>query len=375
MFRLALRVLVVLASLLALTLFATSARRYVPRGHTSDPFEQSILESSARFVRHEPMYVEPREGQPMFMPGFALCVAGIAGELPPELWQVRALALGATVLVAILIALIVQIECGSWTLAFAGGSLALLGQGFLAAPPGIARPEGLMLALVLLAVMTIRHIPGAIGAVLGAIPLAAAVFVEPQAVWFVIGAAASLALERSHRAAAFTLTVGLLVAAGYVASSRWLGPWFNFEAWDGPTQAMQLRALGPVRFIGDLLLRTLGVWMMAALLSFSMATEPWLGRSGIWMCMGISALVGGLVATQSRAFGAEAFLPSIVLVSLVGPLMIQRVTRHLAAWDDPDRPGGENVVLAAVLLQFAAILAAVPVDRWLPGVLGAWPGA
>jgi hypothetical protein len=374
MIRVALRVLVVLTSLLALTLFATSARRYVPRGHTVDPFETAILESSARFVRHEPMYVEPVQDQPLFMPGFALCVAAIAGDVPPELWQVRALGLGATILVAILIALIVQLECGSWTLALAGGSLALLGQGFLASPPGIARPESLMLALVLLAVMTLRHVPGAIGAVLGAIPLAAAVFVEPQALWFVLGALASLTLERSHRATAFMFTAGLLVAAGYVASSRWLGPWFNFEAWDGPTQALQFRALGPVRFVGDLLLRTLGVWMMAALLSFSMATEPWLGRGGIWMCMGVSALVGGLVATQSRTFGAEAFLPSIVLVSLVGPLMIQRVTRHLAAWDDPDRPGGENVVLAAVLLQFAAILAAVPLERWLPGVLGAWPG-
>ena len=375
MFRLALRVLVMLASLLALTLFITSARRYVPRGHTVDPVEASILESAARLVRHEPMYVEPVKGQPPLMPGFALCVAAIAGDLPPELWQVRALGLGATVLVAILVALIVQLECGSWMLAFAGGSLALLGQGFLASPPGIARPESLMLALALLAIMTIRHVPGAIGALLGAIPLAAAVFVEPQAAWFVLGAAVSLALERNRRFATFALTAGLLVAAGYIASSRWLGPWFNFEAWDAPTQALQFRALGPVRFVGDLLLRTLGVWMMAALLSFSMATEPWLGRSGIWMCMGISALVGGLVATQSRAFAPEAFLPSIVLVLLVGPLMIQRVTRHLAAWDDPDRPGGENVVLAAVLLQFAAILAAVPIERWLPGVLGAWPGA
>jgi len=105
----------------------------------------------------------------------------------------------------------------------------------------------------------------------------------------------------------------------------------------------------------------------------SMETEPWSGRVGLWMCVGLSALLGAITATQSRLYGPEALIPGIVALSLMGPILAQRVTRHLAAWRDPDRAGGENVVCAATLFQFFAVLAAAPVDRWLPGVIAAWP--
>jgi len=60
------------------------------------------------------------------------------------------------------------------------------------------------------------------------------------------------------------------------------------------------------------------------------------------------------------------------VLSLLGPILLQRVARYLAAWKDPDRPGGEGVVHAAVMLQFAALFAAVPVSSWLPNVIGLW---
>lgn len=374
MFRLALRLLVILVSVLALALFASSALRALPKSRTTDPIETAVLASAARFAHHEPMYHQPAStAEPLLMPGFALVVSAMTGDLEPQLWQVRALGFGAAFLAAILVALIVQMECGSWILALAAGSFALIAQGFLTSTGTLARPQSLMLALVLLAVMTIRYLPSVFGALLGAIPFAAAIFVDPQAAWFAVGAAFSLALEHNRRYATFALSMGVLVAAGWVALSHFEGPWFNFNAWDGPILSMRWSAFDPLRFLGDHLLRTLGVWTIAALLSFAMSTEPWSGRGGLWMCLALSGLIGGLVSTQSRAFGADALLPSIVVLSLLGPIMVQRVTLHLASWGDPDLPGGANVVYVAVLLQFSAVLAAAPVERWVPGVLELWP--
>jgi hypothetical protein len=374
MFRPALRILLLLVSVLALALYASSSMRGIVRRTTIDPFEKAVLASAARFAHGQVMYAEPRtEAEPSLMPGYAIAIAALTGEAP-KLAHVRAFTLVATLLAAILVALIVQLECGSWTLALAGGSFALLAQAMLGAPPSLARPQPVMMTLVLLGYLTIRHLPSVWGAVLGAVPLAAAVFVDPMAAWFAAGAAFSLAREPNRGGPAFTLTAGVLIGAAYLALSRFEGPWFNFNAWDAPLATIRFGAEGVVRFLGDHLLRTLGVWTIAAVISFALTTEPWLGRGGMWMCLAGSALLGGAWSTQSRAFGGAELLPSILALSIVGPLMLQRVARHLAAWQDPDRPGGENVVYVAALLQFIAVFAAAPVDRWAPAVTRLFPG-
>ena len=88
------------------------------------------------------------------------------------------------------------------------------------------------------------------------------------------------------------------------------------------------------------------------------------------MCAGIAAVFGAAVATQSRAFGPADLLPTVALLSVIGPIMAHRVTRHLAAWRDPDQIGGEAVACAAMLLQFAAVLAAAPLGKWFSAVTG-----
>lgn len=376
MFRVALRTLVMVAAVLALVLFVSSALDALGAKRGADPVEQRVLDGASRFARGETIYQEPKSGgEPSILPGLPIALSVLSGDDAPSLGQLRALALGACLLAAILVALIVQMECSSWMLALVAGSFALMAQGMLTTATALALPHSFMLALILLGFMTIRHLPGVGGAFLGAIPIAAAVFVEPQASCFAAGAGFSLALERNRRFATFAITAGILLGAGYLALSRLQGPWFNFNAWDAPMEALRFSATGVLGFVGDHLLRTLGVWTMAALLSFAMTTEPWSGRCGLWMCLGLSAFLGGLASTQSRAFGVESLLPSIVVMSLVGPIMMQRVTRHLAAWKDPDQAGGENVIFAAAILQFVALLAAVPAERWAPGLARLWPVA
>ena len=373
MARHAFQVVVLLVSLLALAVFGAAGKRVLETRRAPDATEKVIIEAAQRVTHHQPIYVDPgREDIPSILPGFPIAVATVAADGSPGLLDARVTTLMSALFAAILVALIVQMECGSWTLAIAAASFALFAQGMLAMPAGIARPQSLMIALVLLGLLTIRHLPGWGGAALGAILVSAAWFVEPQAAWFAAGAAVSLALERNRRGAVFALTTGVLVAAGYAWMSYELGPWFNWSAFDGPLSAMRFDAFA-LRTVLDPILRTFGVWTIAALLSLAMEIEPWSGKVGLWMCVGLASFLGAMTATQSRLFGPEALVPGIVALSLLGPILAQRVTRHLAAWKNPDEAGGENVVCAATLLQFAAVLAAAPVDAWLPGVMAAWP--
>jgi hypothetical protein len=365
----ALRTVLLTVSLTALLAFALSAYRSLGPTRPASPLEKTVLELASRRFHEQPMYPDSAVGATL-LPGFPLAVAAIAEPLPPTMLHVRGLGLFATIVGAVLIGLIVHMQTASLPLAIASGSFALLAQGLIATPAGLACPQSLMIVLALLGLLTLRFLAGTGGAIAGGVLFAAAVFVEPTAAWLVAGAAWSLDLGRTQRAAAFVITCGVLVAIGYVALSRWLGPWFNYNAFDAPLTLLQPDALRPWRALADPILRTFCVWTIAALLSFSMTTEPWVGRGGLWMCAGIAAVFGAAISTQSRAFGPADLLPTIALLSVIGPIMAHRVTRHLAAWRNPDEVGGEAVACAAMLLQFAAVLAAAPVSRWIPSLVG-----
>jgi hypothetical protein len=370
----ALQVSLLVVSFAALAMFASSARRVFVAHVPPDPIESTVLELATRHAHREPMYPDSGTTAAM-LPGYPLAVAAISEPFSPTLLHVRVLALFAALVGAALVGLIVHMQTGSWTLAVASGSFTLLAQCLVATPAGIARPQSLMVALALLGLATLRWLTGLWGAGVAGAIFALAIFVEPTAVWLAAGAAWSLDLGRNRRSATFALVAGVLVAVGYVALSRSLGPWFNYSAFDEPIALLQIDGLRPWRALADPILRTFSVWTIAALLSFSMTTEPWVGRGGLWMCAAIASVAGAAASTQSRAFGPESLLPAIALLSVLGPIMAQRVTRHLAAWRDPDEvAGGEAVACAATLLQFAAVLAAAPASPWLPHVVASLPG-
>src|SRR6187549_1644694 len=248
----AFQAVVIVVSLLALGIFAASAARVLQSHRAPDPVERVVLDAAARQARHQPIYIDPGSDEaPALLPGFPIAVAVLAADPSPGLLEARLTALAAALFAAILVALIVQLECGSWTLAIAAGSFALFAQGLLAMPAGIARPQSLMVALVLLGLLTIRHLPGVLGALCGAVLFALASFVEPQATWFAGGAAVSMALERNRRGAVFALATGVLIAAGYAWMSYELGPWFNWSAFDRPIAALRFDAVLPLRALFD----------------------------------------------------------------------------------------------------------------------------
>ena len=68
-------------------------------------------------------------------------------------------------------------------------------------------------------------------------------------------------------------------------------------------------------------------------------------------------LAAGLIATQTTSFGSATLIPSLVMLALVGPISMLRVTGHLSAWPGSTRMSGQGVVLTALTLQFIMFFA------------------
>lgn len=362
-----LRVFLFAATAFAIAGFSYVALRLMVDPRPIDPAEVQVLAGAQRLAEGDVLYEgKPQPSDRLLMPGYPFAVSLLIREFGPDLWWPRLVALVATLLIAALVFLIVRIETASWTLATTSVGIALMGLGVLAGFPGTALPESVMLLLVMAAFLLLRLTHSWWMAIPAALLMAAAFFVEQQAMWFI--AAALLAVGPEGRARFFSVLVGtgVAIAGGYVAFSQLLGPWFNFAAWDGPLGTLRFSALRPLDFLCDQLLGKLGVPTLAAVLSFAMPTEPWRGKSGLWMWMGLAGLASGLAATQSTASGPEALMPVVVSLALLGPISMQRITRHLSSWPGSSRLGGQGVVLAALALQFVVFFSTVTWSRWIP---------
>lgn len=363
-----LRVLLLSLAACGIVGYIVVAAGTLSRTDALDPVEVTTLERAARFAGGGPLYAEPaHRDEPALMPGFPLAVAGLVQAFGPDLRQPRILTVFATLLLALVVLLAVRIETDGWTLAVSSAGLLLLGAMLLAEPPGVGRPETLVMTLALLGFLALRLSTGAWGAVLGALLLAAAVFAGPHGAWFAAAALCAMAIERGRRAVAYTLAVGVLVGAGHVLLSESLGPWFNFDAWDAPLRAARPNALAPLHYVGDQLLGRFGVLTLAVVLSFAMPTPPWRGKGGLWAWFGFAAVAAGLASTQSVIHGPGALIPTIVALALLGPVSIQRVTSHLSAWPGSTRLAGQGVVLTALVLQYVVFFSSVASSRWLTG--------
>jgi hypothetical protein len=356
-----LRTLLWLASAAAAVAFVVVVIRRFVDPIAPTPVETALLDFAQRLVEQRPLYVEPLvAAPPALMPGFPVLVALLAQVLGLHLWEPRFISVVATVLTAGVVTAIVRAETQSWTFAAAGGGLVLAGCGLIVGHPELARPEMLMLLLVLAGFAAVRYTFGIPGALLAALLLTAACAIHPMAVCFTVAALLYIAIEDSRRFVVSLLAVAMLWGAGYFALSLLLGPWFNFFAWDLPLHSLRFEPARLLHFLGTQLLGQLGVLTLAAVFSFALPTRPWRGNHGLWMFMGFAMLGAGLLATQGPLLQAELLVPGVVVLALLGPISMERVTRHLAAWPGSSREEGQGVALAALALQFLMFSAAVP---------------
>lgn len=318
-----------------------------------DPIETQILEHAARFATLEPLYLEAgASATPGLMPGFPIAVSLLAQIFGPQLWEPRVLSLIGALVTAGLVLMVVRFESQSWTIAISGCGFVVAGYALLVGRPEVARPEIVMMALALGGFVALRTIRGVTGAVCAAVLLTLAWLFHAEAAWFVAAALFYLAYEERPRLVAFMACTLVLGGGGYLLLSAFLGPWFNYNAWDSLVMAMRFNPGELVRYAGDQLLGRLGVLTMAAVLSFALPAAPWLGPAGMWVCMGFATVCAGLFATQSAFAGPQSLVPSVVILAILGPVSMQRITRHLSAWPGSSRLGGEGVVLAGLSLQF-----------------------
>lgn len=354
MFRQFVRALLFLGSFIAVLVsvrLATIARPL-------DLVEVVVLERAAAFANGGRIYAEPSHlDDPAIMPGLPLAVAPLVATFGPDAWQPRAVALVCLLLIALLVLKVVRLETSNWTLAVTSVGFLAMGFNLMASPPGVVRPELLMLPLVLAGFLALRLSDDFGGPLLAAVAFTAGLYTAPQAGWYIAAAFVSLALDSRQRLLVFTLVFAILAGGLHVLLSGLWGPWFNFGAWGDPLAELQWNPAAPLLFVGGDLLGKLGVLTFAAVLSFALPTAPWRGKGGLWMCFGLAALVEGLVATQTSGFGSEALIPSLVALALLGPVSMQRVLGHLAAWPGSNRLAGQGVVLTALTLQFVMFFA------------------
>jgi hypothetical protein len=352
---------------LALGAFTFEAARLIADPRPAAPIESSVLERADRLARGAALYDESLAAAPAVMPGLPFATSLLVRVFDAAMWQPRLLALLATLALAALVLTIVKLETQSWTLSVAGLGFLLAGHALLVEPLGVARPEMPMLLLVVLGFTALRLTQGAWGALVGALGLACAWLVDQQAAWFMAAAAFALGRENRRRLVVFATTAGLVTAGSYVGLSKLFGPWFNFAAWDHSMAYLRPSLPGLLHYVGDHLLGKLGISTLAAVLSFAMPTAPWRGKGGLWMCLGVAAVASGLVATQRADAGPADLLPGVVALSMLGPISMQRVTRHLSAWPGSTRFAGRGVVLAAITLQVIVLLACVTPGRLANG--------
>jgi hypothetical protein len=367
MLRLLLRSIILLLSTAVIASFALTALHHASDVSTDDPGEKAILEGAQRMAVGEALYDESgMSATPAPMPGYTYAIFFAAGGHDLRLRQLRALGIGVALALALVVASLVQLESGSFTLALTSGSFVLLGLDFAPGFPAAARPEVLMLLLVILGFSVLRFTQGIWGALLATPFFASAYFVDQQTGWFLAVAFLSLGLEKRARLLAFALASGLLVGGGFIFFSQKLGSWFNFNAWDAPLGMLRVHFGGALRYVSDFLLGKSAVWVLAGLLAFAMPTQPWKGKRGMWMFFALAALASGLYFTQTSAFEPRLLIPAMIALAMLGPIMVQRVARHLSAGQDPDLPSSDGVIVVAVALQLLVVLTSLRFDRWWP---------
>jgi hypothetical protein len=345
-----------MAAAAALTLAAWSGARSFSNPAPSGSIESAVLDQAARLAKGATPYAEPlRNTASAPLPGYSLVLSLLVSGLGAETWVPRALALFALLTLAGLVAWVVWLESQSLTLGLASAALLLAGCGLLADPFGGSGPEALMLIFAIAGGFCVRDVPGALGASFGALLFSAAAFTHPQGIGFALGALLYLAIESRRRLAAYVPALAVCLGGGYVFLSYWFGPWFNYHAWDVPVNSLVFAPSRLMSYAGAQLLGTLGLCCFAALFSFALPVRPWRGQAGIWMCLLMAAVLGGLLASQSGAAPPGLPLSTVRMFAIVGPVALRHITRHLSAWPDSSRVGGQRVLVVALALQFIVL--------------------
>ena len=317
--------------------------------------ERMAVDYARHLRRNDAVYREPAPGTAQgVLPGLPLTLS----VLGVGMRGARAISMLSLVLSVLLLGSIVLHETGSRTAAAAAAGMLFYSAMFLTGSPGGALSEPLALLLVIAGFACLRMLGDIRGALVGSFLLAAACFTHGLA-WPFLIAAFGHTLVRSRRSlVAMTLGTAVFLGVTYVMMSRDLGPWFNSAAWESMAIAMRTEPARLVGLASHDMLGTFSVMTLTIVLSFALPTKPWQGVVGVWMWLAFGAVAATALAVQGG--GASSLLPTIAALALAGPVVLDRLVRHLASLPNSSRLEGRDVLFAALALQFFELFAAVP---------------
>lgn len=330
-----------------------------------DCIEGVILDHIVRLTQGKPMYVEPTlHFIPLaYMPFYMTVSSWLVAIVGPAFWAPRLVSFLATWSVAALIAAAVRRETGARAIALAGAAIYLLGFGFTGSCYDVARPDSLMLVLVLAGLSALRFSSGTLGALASGLLMTLAFFTKQHAIVFAFTSAAHLALNDRRRLLPFALAIVVGCGGGYLLLTKTLGPWFAFYTWDVPSHWSQFSGIRVLHYVGDALVGTLGVLFIPTLLSLGLPSKPWRGPSGLWVWTGIGAIGTGLLATLDPAAYRHTLMPTMMAFSILGPLSLHRLALEATAYRANSR-AAMTIVFSVLSLQFLPLY--YPVHSRLP---------
>jgi len=360
------RLLVWFSASAALGAFAALFASRIPLPGPSTPVEAAIVAQALRLTGGLPLYADGVAASAGLSPSVAAIAAVGQALFGSALWTARIVTFASVLGAAFWLAAIVKRETSSWTYGVAGAGLLLAGYGLLGGPLGLARPEPLMCFLLLAGGNALLRGQGVHGAISAGVFLSLAALTHGAAL--AVAALAIVHLTARERRLGLALAGALAFCYGgaHVLLSLKAGPWYNYAAYDATILALGPDPMGLLRYVGQTLLGPLNVVALATLMALSLPVKPWQGPGGTWACIGGGLLLAALVLTQVPGAGPSAAILSVMALALAGPLSMQRVTRHLAAWPGSTRLGGQSIVLTALALQFVVLAAQLPPPRFGP---------
>ena len=328
-----------------------------------DCIEGVMMDHVVRLSRGQPIYVEPSlTFIPLaYMPLLAAASSLLARLFGPQLWEPRLISLLSVLGIAGMIVAVVRAETRSWTLGAGGAALYLAAFGITGGCYDVARPDSLMLCLSLAGLATLRFTRGMTGAVIAAVLLSLGFFAKQHAAWFVLAGFLHLAVNDRRRWLPFTLAAGLGCGGGFALLWLWLGPWFRFFTLEVPSGWSEPSRARIVSYIGGGLLVRLALLTVPTLLTLGLPRRPWRGPEGVWAWMGLGAVGTGLLATLDPSAYRHVLTPSMVALSVLGPISLHRLLSSLGAGPSDGR---QAVACVALALQFLPL--AYPVHGQMP---------
>jgi len=324
-----------------------------------DYIEGVMMDHISRLAHGQPIYVAPSLSfvALAYMPGIAWTSSWIARICGPAFWEPRLISFLATLALAALIGITVRRETGSRTYGIAGAGLYLMGFGVAGGGHYVvSRPDSLMLCLAFGGLVTLRFTEGKLNAAGAALLLTLAFFTKQHAMWFGAAAFTHLAFNQRDRLPAFALAWVLGCGGGFWLLSRALGPWFSYYVWDVPAHWSELSPLRIQRYLGPGLFGMLGPLTVTSLLSLALPVRPWRGPSGIWAWAGLGAIGTGLLATLDPSAWHHVFIPSMVALSILGPISCDRLVQKLTVVERQYAERARGVVCLLLSFQFIPLI-------------------